>query len=249
MPGRAVGAPRQEQVQAMKDNCKEGSMTEFIGYLLIVDDKEAIHRLLRTAVTANAYAGAEATSDYEALATLAVSRAALIALDSLNANEVKVTDQLRDKTQIPVILFAVNEQEKAKQWRPNAHADGDFVEPRAAGEETARLPNTTQGANVHIFRVRDLTIDRTRRMVTLGKEEIHLTPTEYELICLLTAQAGTVVTHEQLLHELWGAINPHTVHLLRVNISNLRRKLDAGPSGPRYITTEPGIGYRLRADL
>lgn len=224
-------------------------MTEFIGYLLIVDDKEAIHRLLRTSVTTHEYADLETTSGHEVLATVTVGRAALIALDLPNGKEVKLTDQLQDRMQIPVILLAVNEQEKAKLRRPNADADGYFNEPKAVGEEAARLPNATQSADARIFRVRDLTIDRARRMVTLGKEEIHLTPTEYELICLLAAQAGTVLTHEQLLHKLWGANNSHTVHLLRVNISNLRRKLEADPVGSGYIATEPGIGYRLRADL
>jgi two-component system, OmpR family, KDP operon response regulator KdpE len=223
-------------------------MTELIGYLLVMDDKDAIRHLLRTSVNANEYTDLETTSGHEVLATVAVGRAALIALDLPNGNEVKLTDQLRDRTQIPVILFAVHEQEKAKLRRPNADADGYFTEPKAVKEEAAHLPNAIQTTDAHIFHVRDLTINMARRVVTLGKEEIHLTPTEYELICLLAAQAGTVLTHDQLLHELWGAKNPHTVHLLRVNISNLRRKLEADPSGPSYIATEPGIGYRLRAD-
>ena len=78
---------------------------------------------------------------------------------------------------------------------------------------------------------------------------MHLTPTEYELICVLALQAGAVLSHGQLFREIWGVINIHTLHLLRVNISNLRRKLHRGPSASQYITTEPGIGYRLRADL
>jgi two-component system KDP operon response regulator KdpE len=77
---------------------------------------------------------------------------------------------------------------------------------------------------------------------------MHFTPTEYELLCLLAAHAGAVLTHEQLMYEIWGANDKRTVHLLRVNISNLRRKLDADPSYPRFISTEPSIGYRLRAE-
>lgn len=91
-------------------------------------------------------------------------------------------------------------------------------------------------------------VDRARRVVLFRNEELHLTPKEYELICLLAAHAGTVLTHDLLSQALWGTSSSHTVHLLRVNISNLRRKFDVAPSGPRYIVTEPSIGYRLRAD-
>jgi two-component system KDP operon response regulator KdpE len=227
-------------------------MTEFIACVLIVEDKDAIHHLLRASLTATEYADLAATSGQEALATMAVGRAALIALELSNVKDIKLIGRPGDTGQVPVMLFAMHEAEIPKLRIPLVGIEGHFPERDAEQDERVqegmRLPETNLVTEASVFRVRDLSMDKARRLVKLGDAEIHLTPTEYELLSLLVADVGKVVTHEQLLHTLWGANDPHTVHLLRVNISNLRRKLKAGPTSPRYITTEPSIGYRLRAD-
>lgn len=242
-------------------------MIEFMACVLMMDDKESIHRLLKTSLSATEYADVEVGSDDEVLATVTVSKSNRIALNLglANGKEVTLAGQLRDKSKIPVILLAVHDLDKITQATPTVLADGpiaiaddQFVDAQYTNGqlmETQTLPAT--GANLsapalataeNIFRVRDLTIDKARRVVRRGKELIHLTPTEYQLLCLLAAQAGAVLTHEQLMLSIWGAKNAHTVHLLRVNISNLRRKLEREPSSPAYLVTEPGIGYRLWSD-
>lgn len=229
-------------------------MTEFIACLLIVDDMESIHDLLQKSLSMFEYQGAESDSVEEVLATVAVGRASLKALDLElpNGNGLKLlnlTGQRPYQKQIPVILFAVHEQEKQGPRMPNAQGgEAHIAYPNAIKQETAHVNGSKPATDVQVLRVRELTIDQARRVVLFQNEELHLTPKEYELICLLAAHAGTVLTHERLSYALWGTSSSHTVHLLRVNISNLRRKLDAAPSGPPYIVTEPSLGYRLRAD-
>lgn len=223
-------------------------MTEFIACVLIVEDKDALQHLLRTSLTVTEYADLALTTGQETPATMAAGRAALVALEMSFAKGMKLTRQPQASSQIPVMLFAMPENGPLQIGTVDA-GDGDHLhEARHVEEDDPRLRKANLAIDDGVLRVRDLMVDRARRIVTLGKEEIHLTPTEYELLCLLAAQAGAVLPHEQLLQELWGAISAHTVHLLRVNISNLRRKLDADPTARRYITTEPGIGYRFRLD-
>jgi two-component system KDP operon response regulator KdpE len=224
-------------------------MTEFIACVLIVEDREALHRLLRTSLTVTEYTDLATTSGQERLATMAAGKAALIALELSFEEGLKLRSQPHDRSQIPVMLFAMHEQGPFNLRMLNDGEDGHSTTSESGVGDEERVLDANPARDEGVFHVHELTIDRPRRRVTLGKKEIHLTPTEYELLCLLAAQAGAVLPHERILQELWGAANAHTVHLLRVNISNLRRKLDFEPTSPRYITTEPGIGYRLRAEL
>jgi two-component system, OmpR family, KDP operon response regulator KdpE len=239
-------------------------MIEFMACVLMMDDKESIHRLLRTSLGATEYADVEVGSDEEVLATVTVSKSNRIALNLglANGKEVTLAGQLRDKSKIPVILLAVHDQEKVTQAIPTlvsdgaisdgvvsdgavAFANGQYLEAQSLMATDGLLATSTSVSDESIFRVRDLSIDKARRVVRRGKEIIHLTPTEYELLCLLATQAGAVLSHEKLMLSIWGVKNAHSVHLLRVNISNLRRKLERDPATPTYLITEPGIGYRL----
>jgi len=110
------------------------------------------------------------------------------------------------------------------------------------------MRHATQPIAGSVFASGDLTVDMERRLVTVANQEIQLTPTEYSLLRLLVMHAGKVLTHHQLLREVWGVGFDEETHMLRVNISNLRRKIEPDPTRPRYITTEPGVGYRLRSD-
>lgn len=220
--------------------------------ILIVDDERAIRRFLRTILEARQYEVFEAESGEEGLVLAARQRPAVIILDLglPGIDGIEVTRRLREWSQVPIIILSVREQELDKIAALDAGADDYLTKPFGAGELLARLRATlrrvSQAATEPVFRAGTLTVDLTRRLVTVDEEEVQLTPTEYDLLRMLVGNAGKVVTHSQLLAEVWGEGYEDAFHLLHVNISNLRRKLEPESSRPRYIITEPGVGYRLR---
>jgi two-component system KDP operon response regulator KdpE len=165
----------------------------------------------------------------------------------------EVTRQLREWTQIPIIILSVREQETDKIAALDAGADDYLTKPFGAGELLARLRvalrHASQSSDQPVFTFGKLTVDLTRRLVTVSDEEVQLTPTEYELLKLMVTHAGKVLTHQQILRQVWGVGYANELHLLRVNISNLRRKIEPDLARPSYIVTEPGVGYRLRTDV
>jgi two-component system KDP operon response regulator KdpE len=162
---------------------------------------------------------------------------------------IEVTRLLREWTRIPILILSVRGQDADKIAALDAGADDYVVKPFGVGELLARmrvaLRHVTPAGDEPVFVVDELVIDRARREVKVAGREIQLTPTEYGLLCALAAHAGKVLTHRQLLRELWGPGYEQETHMLRVNISNLRRKLEPDPARPHYIRTEPGVGYRL----
>ena len=222
--------------------------------ILIVDDEQAIRRLLRTLLTAHGYTIVEAGSGEEALASAAQHRPDIVILDLglPGIDGVEVTRRLRQWTDIPVIVLSVREQERDKIAALDAGADDYVTKPFAAGELMARLRaarrRVAQPKSAPVFTIGDLMVDTTRRLVTVAGNELQLTPTEYDLLRFLVANAGKVVTHQHLLRQVWGVAYQQEFHLLRVNISNLRHKLEPDPARPQYIVTEPGVGYRLREE-
>ena len=161
-----------------------------------------------------------------------------------------VVRQLREWTTLPIIILSVREHENDKISALDAGADDYLTKPFGIGELMARmrvaLRRSAQPADEPIYTIEDLQVDLAKRRVTVSGKEIPLTPTEYDLLRVLTQYAGKVITHRQLLRLVWGNTYENETHLLRVNMSNLRRKLEADPARPRYILTEPGVGYRLR---
>ncbi|HET8999905.1 MAG TPA: winged helix-turn-helix domain-containing protein, partial [bacterium] len=162
---------------------------------------------------------------------------------------VEVTKRLREWTQTPIIILSVRDQEEAKVAALDAGADDYLTKPFGVGELLARIRvairHATRSPDEPVFTTGDLKVDLTRRLVTVAGSEISLTPTEYDLLKTLVAHAGRVVTRHQLLVQVWGAAYEQDAHLLQVNVSNLRRKLEPDPARPRFIQTEPGVGYRL----
>ncbi len=132
----------------------------------------------------------------------------------------------------------------------DAGADDYLTKPFGVGELLARIRvairHATRSPDEPVFTTGDLKVDLTRRLVTVAGREISLTPTEYDLLKALVAHAGTVVTRHQLLVKVWGVAYEEDAHILQVNVSNLRRKLEPDPARPRFIQTEPGVGYRLK---
>ncbi|MCC6192432.1 MAG: response regulator [Anaerolineales bacterium] len=220
--------------------------------VLVVDDESAIRRYLRTALGAHGYRVLEAADAQTALASAAVERLDLIILDLglPDLDGVEVTRRLREWTTLPILVLSVRGQEADKIAALDAGADDYLTKPFGAGELLARLRAVARRASSApdepVFTQGDLTVDLARRLVLVAGREVALTPTEYDLLRFLVTHAGKALTHLQLLRQVWGPGYEQEQHLLRVNISNLRRKLEPDVARPRYIQTEPGVGYRLR---
>ncbi|MDD5286923.1 MAG: response regulator [Desulfuromonadaceae bacterium] len=220
--------------------------------VLIVDDEQAIRRFLHTALDSSEFTLYEAENGHAALAATASLRPELILLDLglPDMDGVDVINRLREWSTVPIIVLSVRDREGDKVAALNAGADDYLTKPFGIGELLARirvvLRRSQQQVMEPLFCDDDLTVDLAHRRVTLQGREIPLTPTEYDLLRLLVTHAGKVLTHSQILKHIWGLTYLEQPHVLRVNISNLRRKIEANPSRPRHIITEPGVGYRLR---
>jgi two-component system KDP operon response regulator KdpE len=164
-----------------------------------------------------------------------------------------VLRRLREWLTAPIIILSARDQEKQKVEALDAGADDYLTKPFGLGELLARMrtalrharPQTTEGTAVQVG---DLRIDLAARAVTLAGEPVHLTPLEYKLLVLLMRNAGKVLTHRQLLRDVWGPHDVHENHYLRVFVATLRRKVEPDPTRPRYILTEQGVGYRFAAE-
>jgi two-component system KDP operon response regulator KdpE len=223
--------------------------------ILIVDDEPAIRRFLRTVLDSEEFSVHEAENGHAALAAAAVLKPGVILLDLglPDMDGVEVIRRLREWSQAPIIVLSVREREEEKVRALDAGADDYLTKPFGVAELLARirvaLRRSLQQAPEPVYRILELEVDLSRRRVVVRGGEVQLTPTEYELLRLLVIHAGKVLTHSQILRRIWGAAYVEQPHVLRVNISNLRRKIEADASTPRYILTEPGVGYRLRAEM
>jgi two-component system KDP operon response regulator KdpE len=228
-------------------------MTETGARVLVVDDEPAIRRFLHVSLSAYGYAVFEADGGQAALSAVNAARPDLVILDLglPDLDGIEVTRLLREWTRIPIIILSVRGQEADKIAALDAGADDYVTKPFGAGELLARmrvaLRRAGRSSAEPVFTSDDLTVDLARRQVTVAGREVQLTPTEYDLLRVLVMNAGKVLTHRQLLREVWGMGYEQEMHMLRVNISNLRRKIEPDPTRPHYILTEPGVGYRLRA--
>lgn len=222
--------------------------------VLVVDDERAIRRYLQVALSAQGSVVFDAPNGEEALRAAALERPDLIILDLglPDLDGVEVTRRIREWSQVPIIILSVREQESDKVAALDAGADDYLVKPFGTGELMARiraaLRRAAQPDNQPVIAVGRLKVDLSHRQVSFAGDEIPLTPTEYDILRLLAQNIGKVLTHRQLLQQVWGQAYADDLHLLRVNISNLRRKVEPEPARPRYIITEAGVGYRLRAE-
>ncbi len=229
-------------------------MTDSGMRVLVVDDEASIRKFLRVSLAAHAYQVFEAENGRSALAAVIAQRPDLIILDLglPDLDGLAVTRQLREWSKIPIIILSVREHEQDKIAALDAGADDYLTKPFGIGELLARMRvamrRVAPANDTPVFTVGDLVVDLTRRLVTVAGVETQLTPTEYDLLRVLVTNAGKVITHHQLLRAVWGVSYEQETHLLRVNISNLRRKVEQDPARPRYVLTEPGVGYRLRTE-
>ena len=219
--------------------------------VLVVDDERSIRLFLRTSLAAHGHTVFEAANGREAILAVMVDRPDLVILDLglPDMDGVEVVRQLREWTQIPIIILSVREHEQDKVASLDAGADDYLTKPFGVGELLARmrvaLRHIAQPDEGPLFRSQGLTVDLSRRSVWVDGREIALTPIEYDLLKALVGHAGKVLTHRQLLRQVWGIAYQEDMHLLRVHVSNLRSKLEPDPARPRYIITEPRVGYRL----
>jgi two-component system, OmpR family, KDP operon response regulator KdpE len=219
--------------------------------ILVVDDERPIRRFLNASLSGE-YLILEAATGEEALAVTVSGRPDAIILDLglPDMDGVDVTRRLREWIQIPIIVVSVRDREEDKIAALDAGANDYLTKPFGVGELMARLRVALRRVaaveNEPVFHADHLTVDLTRHEVTIDGKIASLTPTEYDILRVLIQHAGKVLTHQQLIHYVWGDNYEADSHLLRVNISNLRRKIEADPSRPRCVMTEPGVGYRLR---
>jgi len=220
--------------------------------VLVVDDETSIRRYLRAALSAQGFTIYEATNGQEAIDAVIANRPDIIILDLglPDFDGIEITRRLREWSQTPIIILSVREAESDKIAALDAGADDYLTKPFSSGELMARMRvamrRLASKSDEPILQVDNLKIDLSRRLVTVNDKEISLTPTEYDILRLLLQNAGKVLTHRQLLRQVWGTAYESEMHLLRVNISNLRGKIESDPGRPKYIVTEPGVGYRLK---
>jgi two-component system KDP operon response regulator KdpE len=219
--------------------------------VLIVDDELQIRRFLRIGLEAENYAVIEASTGKDGVYQAAVNRPAAMILDlglpDMDGRDVLV--KLRQWSSIPVIILSVRNDEAEKIACFDAGADDYVTKPFAMGEFLARLRSGVRRAQfVHdepIFRNGDLVVDIANRVVSVRGEPVQLSPTEYDLLLLFVKHPGKVLTHRQIMKEIWGPYHESESPSLRVYIRHLRKKLETDPAHPTLITTEPGVGYRL----
>jgi two-component system, OmpR family, KDP operon response regulator KdpE len=219
--------------------------------VLVVDDERSIRRFLKASLGSQ-FVIFEATTGEEALTAVAANRPDVIILDLglPDLDGVEVTRRLREWTQIPIIVVSVREQEKDKIAALDAGADDYLTKPFGVGELIARLRSalrrSAQAETDPVFKTGNLVVDLNQREVLVKGQTVSLTPTEYDILRTFVKHAGKVLTHDQMLRAVWGTAYESETHMLQVNISNLRRKIEPDPVRPSYLITEPGVGYRLK---
>jgi two-component system KDP operon response regulator KdpE len=228
-------------------------MSETGPRILVVDDERAIRRFLRTSLTAHGYQVFEAATAQAALEAAASLRPDLVILDLglPDLEGIDVTRQLREWSKVPIVILSVRGQDEDKIAALDAGADDYLTKPFSNGELLARIRvairHAALPADEPVITTGDLVVDVAHRVVSLAGREVSLTPIEYTLLKTLALNAGRVLLHRHLLREVWWAGYDQDTNLLRVNISKLRHKIESDPARPQYITTEPCVGYRLRA--
>jgi len=225
--------------------------------VLLIEDEAEIRRFLRTSLPAHGYRLYEATTGADGLAQAKARNPDIILLD-LGLPDLDGTDvirQVRGWAAIPILVLSARDQEQAKVAALDLGADDYVTKPFGVDELLARMRAALRhaapsvgDAGESVFALGDLRVDLGRRQVFVSATEIHLTPIEYKLLTTLIRYAGKVVTHRQLLKEVWGPLHVEEGHYLRVYMRQLRNKIEANPAQPRYLVTELGVGYRLRTE-
>jgi two-component system KDP operon response regulator KdpE len=221
--------------------------------VLVVDDEPQIIRGLRVILSNAGYRVEEATTKREALDAVSVRPPDAIVLDLIlpDGDGIEVCTDIRRWSQVPIVVLSAVGDERQKVRALDAGADDYVTKPFGSDELLARMRAVLRRRSDDgdsAVRVGELEVDLADRAVRRDGEQIHLTPIEFDLLSTLAEHPGRLVTHRQLLEEVWGPGYEDETHYLRVHFAHVRAKIEPDPSNPRYVITEPGIGYRLRAE-
>lgn len=223
--------------------------------ILVIDDELAIRRFLRASLNSDEYELIEAENGQQGIHATATKNPDVVLLDLglPDMDGVEVARSIREWSQVPIIVLSARGREQDKIDALDAGADDYLTKPFGVGELMARIRVALRHASKQegpepVLSIDGVRIDLSARQVTRDGVEVHLTPNEYKLLAMLVRNAGRVVTHKQLLQEVWGPGYEFETHYLRVYLGQLRQKLEANPAQPQFLINEPGVGYRLRSD-
>jgi two-component system KDP operon response regulator KdpE len=220
--------------------------------ILVVDDEPEIRRFLRVSLRANQFEVLEAENGLDALISIRKKKPDLMILDLglPDIDGVEVTRRTRLISQLPIIILSVRDRETDKIQALDVGADDYLTKPFGVGELLARIRvvmrHSVKDGKEQYYSIEGLEMDVARHQVLLNGKEVDLTPNEFDILLILIQNAGKVITHRMLIHEVWGTSTENDDRMLRVNISNLRKKIEPDPNQPHYLLTELGVGYRLK---
>ena len=225
--------------------------------VVLIEDEPQMRRLLAAALQPEGYHVVEAATAREGLGQIVERNPDLVLLDLglPDGDGLDVTRHVREWSRVPIIVLSARGRESDKVTALDAGADDYVTKPFAVPELMARMrvalrhaAQAAGGQDEPVFAVGDLMVDRAHRQVSVAGQQVHLTPTEYQILAVLVQHAGRVLTHRQLLKDVWGLHTDEHTHYLRVYMAQLRHKLEREPARPKYLLTELGVGYRLRAE-
>lgn len=223
--------------------------------VVVIEDDPQLRRFLRTSLGSQGFQVFEADTGRQGLVEVGTRKPDLAILDLglPDMDGVDIVRAIRGWTHLPILVLSARDTEQDKVEALDAGADDYLTKPFGLGELLARLrvalrhaATAPETARAEIFTTGNLKVDPHKRLVYLGDEEVHLTPIQYRLLSVLVKHAGKVLTHRQILKEVWGPAHVDNAHYLRIYMSQLRQKLEADPTQPRYLLTESGVGYRLK---
>jgi two-component system KDP operon response regulator KdpE len=233
-------------------------MKEIQSTILLIEDEKQMRRFLRVTLQSEAYGVLEAETAADGLTQAATRNPDVVLLDLglPDMDGLEVIEKLRDWSAVPIIVISAREQEGDKIKALDRGADDYLTKPFGAGELLARIraalrraAPTSREQGESVFVAEELRIDFLKRQVYCGTREVHLTPIEYRLLTVLVKNAGRVMTHRQILKEVWGPPYVEQTHYLRVFMNQLRKKIEADSTRPHFLLNEPGIGYRFKSNL
>lgn len=225
-------------------------MTEQTSLVLVIEDEAQMRRMLRVSLSNRGYRLVESATGSDGLVQAASRTPDIVLLDLglPDMDGLEVTRRLREWSKVPIIVLSARGQEEDKIMALDGGADDYLTKPFSVGELLARIRVALRhvvGVAESVFSLGDVRVDLGKRQVSVAEEEVHLTPIEYKLLTTLIKSAGRVVTHRQLLREVWGPNAESHTQYLRVYMGQLRHKLERDPARPKFLLTEPGVGYRL----
>lgn len=230
-------------------------MSKIEPVIVVIEDDPPIRRFLRTSLSTQGFTVHEAESGKQGIVEAGVRKPDLLILDLglPDINGIDVIKAVRSWSEIPIIILSARNGEQQKIDALDAGADDYLTKPFGFGELLARIRVALRHANRtyeqvqnDVFQTANLQMDLLNRIVKIDNQEVHLTPIQYRLLSVLVKHAGKVLTHQQILKEVWGPSYKENSHYLRIYMSQLRQKLEADPTQPKFLLTESGVGYRLK---